>query len=130
MSPCQNCPVRAACTAPCPLLESLLPPPDAGRDHLFEGKDARTRVALLVKNMDAARVMVGLRDVLTPAQRKVFDLYYNHCLTQYEIADLLGLKRQNVGTHLARGRGRIRRELARRTRLMMRQRALLGGLDE
>jgi len=111
MSSCDKCPTRATCRAICDAVESQLPKEWSGRDSIFGMPDAPERVARLMAQRNEVMFMLDHRDLLTKAQREVFDLYYNDGLSHAQIAKQLGVRRNTVTEHMLRARERIMRKV-------------------
>ncbi|NUQ34925.1 MAG: sigma-70 family RNA polymerase sigma factor [Planctomycetaceae bacterium] len=110
MDSCNDCPKRRSCREICPAMEAKLPKEWDGRDSIFDDRpDRAERVENMLMNRVLIRRMLDHRECLTPAQREVFDLYYNDGLSQYQIAEKLGIRRNTVDEHLVRARERIAR---------------------
>ena len=69
--------------------------------------------------MDSSTVKIFLSyfDILTEAQKRVVDLYYNEGMTQREIAANLGLGKSTIHDHLSNARKRVDRHLMKKQKI-------------
>ena len=110
--PCDQCPKRPACKAPCELLEAVLPDPNRGYEHIFPTR-SQAQLLKIVRRKATADTLRAHAHLLTAAQRRIFDLYYIEGLSQADIALHLNLRLNSVEESLRSSRLRIGRWLKR-----------------
>lgn len=75
------------------------------------GREPRAREAM-EREEEAAAIWAAVEGC-SPRQKEVLELVFYHDLTMEEAAEVLGLTIGTVRTHYARGKERVRRELAK-----------------
>jgi DNA-directed RNA polymerase specialized sigma24 family protein len=89
----------------------MLPNIDAGKPDALRREGALQEARRLELEVEITHTLTRHRHWLSGRTRKVFDLFYNHGLSQLQIARKLDLHRHTVARHLKDARVIIARKL-------------------